>query len=64
MSDKKIKILYIHHSAGWGGAAGCMINLIKSLDFLKYESEVLLLKYSEVADKLAENNITLHCCQV
>lgn len=52
-----IKILFIHHSAGWGGAPNCLINLIKDLDQSKYEAEVLLLKYSIIAEKLAENSI-------
>lgn len=58
MQDKVIKILYIHHSGGWGGAASCLINLIKNLDRTKYYPEVLLLKQSEIAEKLAENNIS------
>jgi glycosyltransferase involved in cell wall biosynthesis len=52
------KILFIHHAAGWGGASNCLINLINSLDRSKYKSEVLLLKDSIVAAKLAENGIT------
>ena len=52
-----IKILFIHHAMGWGGAPGSMINLIKSLDRRKYEVNVLLLRHSVVADKLMENNI-------
>jgi len=57
MSYNKVKILYIHHSAGWGGASSCLISLIKSLDRSKYEAEVLLLNNSIVAEKLSENNI-------
>ena len=52
-----IKILYINHAVGWGGASICLINLIKSLDRSKYEAEVLLLKNSIVAEKLKENGI-------
>lgn len=52
-----IKILFIHHAVGWGGAPSSMISLIKSLDRKKYEVNVLLLRYSVVADKLMENNI-------
>jgi glycosyltransferase involved in cell wall biosynthesis len=52
-----IKILFIHHNVGWGGAPNSMIKLIKSLDPSKYVVEVLLLKYSVVADKLSEYGI-------
>jgi len=51
------KILFVHHSAAWGGAPSCMINIINSLDKAKYEVEVLLLKNSIVASKLEENGI-------
>lgn len=51
------KIIFIHHAVGWGGAPGCMINLIKNLNHSKYDVEVLLLKNSEIADILKENNI-------
>jgi glycosyltransferase involved in cell wall biosynthesis len=51
------KLLYIHHTAGWGGAPNSLIKLIKSLDSTKYEEEVLLLKNSIIADKLAEKGI-------
>lgn len=57
MSDHISKILYIHHAAGWGGAPNCLINLIKSLDDSKYASEVLLLKYSVIAEKLEQAGI-------
>jgi len=52
-----IKILYVHHAAGWGGAPLNMINIINTLDRSKYEPFVLLLKDSEVKDKLKEYNI-------
>lgn len=55
--DTMIKILFIHHAAGWGGAPKCMVNLIKDLDPAKYEVEVLLLKDSVVASKLTEFGI-------
>ncbi|HAF30083.1 MAG TPA: hypothetical protein DCG75_13665 [Bacteroidales bacterium] len=51
------KILYIHHAAGWGGPTNSLIKLINGLDKSKYKAEVLLLKNSMVADKLAENGI-------
>lgn len=51
------KILFIHHAKGWGGAPNSMIKLINELDSSKYETEVLLLKNSVVAEKLKENAI-------
>jgi glycosyltransferase involved in cell wall biosynthesis len=61
MSDK-IKILFIHHSAGWGGAPINMINIINKLDRTKFEPHVLLLKDSVVKDRLRENNIAFTIC--
>jgi glycosyltransferase involved in cell wall biosynthesis len=52
-----IKILFIHHATGWGGAPNAMIKLIKTLDYSKYQIEVLLIKDSVVAQKLEENGI-------
>ena len=52
-----IKILFVHHASGWGGAPNSMIKLINSLDKSQYNVEVLLLKHSIVAEKLAENGI-------
>jgi glycosyltransferase involved in cell wall biosynthesis len=52
-----IKILFVHHAAGWGGAPNSMIKLINSLNKSQYDVEVLLLKQSIVAEKLAENGI-------
>lgn len=53
----KMKILYIHHGVGWGGAPKNLINIINSLDRSKYQPHVLLLKDSVVSQKLKENNI-------
>jgi glycosyltransferase involved in cell wall biosynthesis len=52
-----IRILFVHHAVGWGGAPNSMIKLIRGLDPAKYDCEVLLLKHSIVASKLHENNI-------
>jgi glycosyltransferase involved in cell wall biosynthesis len=60
---KKIKILFIHHAAGWGGAPINMINCIKELDKTLFEVEVLLLKDSIVKEKLSQNNIPYSVCQ-
>lgn len=60
---KKIKILFIHHAAGWGGAPINMINCIKQLDTTLFDVEVLLLKDSIVKEKLDEHNIQYKVCQ-
>ena len=57
------KILFIHHSSGWGGAPINMINIINKLDKLQYETHVLLLKDSIVKDRLSENNIMYTVCK-
>jgi glycosyltransferase involved in cell wall biosynthesis len=56
-SLKKIKLLFVHHAASWGGAPNSMIKLINGLDKNKFSVRVLLLKNSIVAEKLSENNI-------
>ena len=60
----KIKILYIHHAAGWGGAPINMINIIKNLDQAKFEPHVLLLKDSVVKDRLKDLNINYTVCNL
>jgi glycosyltransferase involved in cell wall biosynthesis len=62
MAIKKTKILFIHHSAGWGGAPINMINIINKLDRTKFEPHVLLLKDSVVKDRFRENNIAVTIC--
>lgn len=57
MNNEKIKILYIHHAKGWGGAIINLINIIDNLDKNKYDVKVLLLKDSIVSKKLEEKNI-------
>ena len=59
----KTKILFIHHSSGWGGAPINMINIINKLDNSQYETHVLLLKDSIVKDRLSENDIMYTVCK-
>ncbi len=54
---KKIKVLFIHHGTGWGGAPNSMIQLINALDKSAFEVKVLLLRDSIVSQKLKENDI-------
>ena len=58
----KIKILYVHHGTGWGGAPISMLNVLNQLDKSQFEPHVLLLKDSIVKDRLAENNIACTVC--
>ncbi|MFZ4522770.1 MAG: glycosyltransferase family 4 protein [Bacteroidales bacterium] len=53
----KIKILYVHHTSSWGGPANSLIKLLSALDSSKYDTEVLLLKNSILADRFIENGI-------
>lgn len=53
----KVKVLFIHHARGWGGAPINMINIINSLDKSRFNAEVLLIKDSIVSEMLKENNI-------
>lgn len=52
-----VKILFVHHSTGWGGAPINMINIINSLDKNLFSAHVLLLKDSVVSKKLNESKI-------
>jgi glycosyltransferase involved in cell wall biosynthesis len=58
----RIKILFIHHGSGWGGAPISMMNTINKLDKSQFEPHVLLLKDSIVKDRLVENDIAYTVC--
>ena len=60
--SEKVKILFIHHASGWGGAPINMINIINELDKTKFDPHVLLLKDSIVKDRLEEKNIGYTVC--
>lgn len=59
----KIRILYVHHAAGWGGAIINLVNIIQNLDHNKYDIKVLLIKNSIVTEKLAARNISWMLCE-
>lgn len=59
----KIKVLFIHHGSGWGGASISLINTINKIDKSKFEPSVLLLKDSIVKERLSENNIMYTVCK-
>lgn len=58
-----IKILFIHHATGLGGAPLNMINIIRCLDKEKYSCHVLLIKESEVTEQLKLYNIPYSIAQ-
>lgn len=60
---KKIKILYIHHAQGWGGAPINLRNIIENLDKAKFDVHVLLLKNSVVREKFLEKGISVSVCE-
>jgi len=53
----KKKLLFVHHASTWGGAPKSMIDTINLLDRDDYDPYVLLLKDSQIKEKLIENNI-------
>jgi len=57
--DKKIKILYIHHGKGLGGAPLSLLYLIKGLDKNIYHPLVLFLHDSEAVDLYRAHNIEI-----
>lgn len=63
MAKNKKKILFIHHATGWGGAPKSMIQIINALDKSKYSYHVLLIKDSNVSDKLKESGISFSVAQ-
>ncbi|HYX08093.1 MAG TPA: glycosyltransferase family 4 protein [Bacteroidales bacterium] len=57
MSTCKIKILYIHHGAGIGGAPLSLLYLIQKIDKSIFAPKVLFLTDSEAVDLFRENDI-------
>lgn len=57
MSQSKIRILYVHHAKGWGGAPKSLIELIKNIDKDQFEVQVLLIFDSEVTEYLKREGI-------
>jgi len=57
MRERRIKILFIHHAAGWGGAPKSLLNIILSLRDDKYDVQVLFLKDSVVRDIFVNRGI-------
>jgi glycosyltransferase involved in cell wall biosynthesis len=52
------RILFVHHSVGWGGAPNSLIKLINNLDYSNYLCEVLLIKDSRLSEILKSFNIS------
>jgi len=55
--NTRIKILYVHHGSGIGGASLSLINLLSSLNIEKFEATVLLLQKSDLIDELNKRQI-------
>ena len=53
----KIRVLYVHHGTGWGGAPKSLIEVINALNKDIFDIEVLLIKDSIVSKYLSENDI-------
>lgn len=51
------KILFVHHTSGWGGPTNSLIQLISDLDKTKYIPEVLFIKNSELVDRFIRSGI-------
>lgn len=54
---KKVKILYIHHGSGIGGAPISLLNLIKHLDKDKFEVKIACLKNGTHVELFKNENI-------
>ncbi len=56
----KVKILYVHHGVGIGGAPISLLNLIKKLPKEKFEVLVVFQRYSLVVDLYKEAGVRVH----
>lgn len=56
-TDKKIKILFIHHGTGIGGAPISLLNLIKQLNQTKFKFKVAFVKDGAAVNLYSRNNI-------
>lgn len=54
---RKIKILFIHHGIGVGGAPISLLNLINHLDSERFHCKVAFVKNSQVVDLFKKNGI-------
>jgi len=57
---KKTKILYIHQSAGGGGASNSLALLVSSLDRSKYEPVVILGRYGSLVELFKRKSIKIY----
>ncbi|MFT3682726.1 MAG: glycosyltransferase family 4 protein [Ferruginibacter sp.] len=54
---KKIKVLFIHHATGIGGAPISMLHLIKNLDKKRFDVKVMFISNSNLVDYYRENGV-------
>ena len=57
MAKNKIKILFIHHGTGIGGAPISLLNLIKRLDKSKFQLKVAFMVRGEIVDFFKKEDI-------
>ncbi|MFA5306220.1 MAG: glycosyltransferase family 4 protein [Candidatus Babeliales bacterium] len=57
MRQKPLRILFIHHGKGLGGAPLSLLYLVRSLDRQKYEALVLFLHNSEVIEMFKKSGV-------
>lgn len=53
----RIKVLFVHHATGWGGAPFNLLNIINKLDKDKYVVKVLFVKQSVAVDIFKKHGI-------
>lgn len=59
VKSTKVKVLFIHHGTGIGGAPISLLNLVKALDIRKYEIKVAFIKDSPVVTLFKEAGISV-----
>lgn len=61
---EKIKVLYIHHGSGIGGAPISLLNLIKTLDRSKYHIKVLFFTSDEMVKIYRQSNFDVEILDI
>lgn len=57
IDNKKIKVLYINHNAGWGGSEQSLFDIIKHIDKEKFEPILCVPEEGILAEKARELNV-------
>jgi glycosyltransferase involved in cell wall biosynthesis len=64
VAQRKIKILFLSHSAGWGGAEHCLFRLLKGIDPRKYEAVVVLPGHGRLGERVHELGVRSRLLEV